>query len=276
MDNIDKVDPTEIYRDFRDYSDENSKVAETYKLNHTHQTYEYVVKMKQIYCSNYNRSNMGIWDAIELSNDIHDESDPDLDLSQSYHFFQTAENIRMHYPDRRDLHLVGLIHDLGKIMLLDNFGGLPQWSVVGDIFPVGCSFSDKIVYSDFFKYNPDSQNTQFNTKYGKYQPYIGFDNINMSWSHDEYLYNVLKNNANCKIPPESLRIIKYHSFYAFHKDNEYHYLANEDDMKLKPMLQLFSQCDLYSKDNNNKLNIDELKHYYIELINEYCPGNFNW
>ena len=71
-------------------------------------------------------------------------------------------------------------------------------------------------------------------------------------------------------------IIKYHSFYAFHKDNEYHYLANEDDMKLKPMLQLFSQCDLYSKDNNNKLNIDELKHYYIELINEYCPGNFNW
>ena len=34
--------------------------------------------------------------------------------------------------------LVGLIHDLGKVLCLF---GEPQWAVVGDTFPVGCAFS---------------------------------------------------------------------------------------------------------------------------------------
>jgi len=273
---VDQIENTKNPDKFRDYSNINPKVVETYKLNHKYQTFDYVTEMKNKYCVKYDRASMGIWDAIELSNNICDESDPDLDLPQIYHSLQTAENIRMHYPDRKDLHLIGLIHDLGKVMLLDEFGKLPQWSVVGDIFPLGCAFSDKIVFSEFFEDNPDNKNPEYNTKYGIYKNNCGFDNVNMSWSHDEYLFNVLKSNPTCCIPHESLRIIKYHSFYPFHKENEYLHLANEDDMKLKPILQLFSNCDLYSKDNINKLNIDDLKPYYAELIDEYCPGNFNW
>lgn len=260
---------------FRNYDDINPKVIETYKSNHKYQTFDYMTKMKQNYYKR-DKAYIGLWDAISLCNDIIDESDPDLNLPQIYHSIQTAENLRMHYPNRKDLHLIGLIHDLGKIMLLPEFGNLPQWSVVGDIYPLGCAFNDKIVYSEFFSKNPDSKNDRFNTKYGIYEPNCGFDNVQFSWSHDEYLYSVLKNNHKCTLPDGSLKIIRYHSFYPFHKENEYLYLANENDMKLQPLLHLFSKCDLYSKDDDNKINIDDYKTYYSELIDEYCPGKFNW
>ena len=71
----------------------------------------------------------------------------------SIHAYQTAERIREAHPDKRWFHLVGLIHDVGKLMA---FYGEPQWAVVGDTFPVGCAFSDKCVFPEFFKDNPDS------------------------------------------------------------------------------------------------------------------------
>lgn len=254
----------------RNYNDANENVINTYKLNHENQTLQYVTDIKNRYLK-FDKTEMTIWDAITLSDSIVDESDPDIHLSQIYHYFQTAENVRQLYPNDEELHLVGLIHDLGKIMLLQAFGALPQWSVVGDIYPVGCQFSDKIVYSEFFNNNPDKYNL-----YGNYTPNIGLDNVTMSWSHDEYLYQVLKNHQACKLSDQSLRIIRYHSFYAFHTENTYHHLANNDDMQLKPILKQFSQCDLYSKDDNNVLDINNLKPYYIKLINKYCPGIIRW
>lgn len=256
--------------DFRNYNKFNQKVINTYKLNHQNQTYEYVMKMKKEYCTKFDRVKMSIWDVVELANEIIDESDPDLHLPQIYHSFQTAEKLRTLFPEDKELHLIGFIHDLGKVLLLKEFGSLPQWSVVGDTFPVGCKFSDKIVFSEFFANNKEYD------KYGIYKPNCGFDNVVFSFGHDEYLYSVLKNHPQCKLSNDSLRIIRYHSFYPFHKDNEYHHLANEDDMILKPALKLFSQCDLYSKDDNNNININELKPYYNDLINEYCPGILNW
>lgn len=261
---------------FRDYANINPKVVETYRLNHKYQTFKYGDEMRQKYNVKHNKAIMGLWDAIELCNDIIDESDPDLNLPQIFHSIQTAERLKRVHPDRKDLHLVGLIHDLGKVMLLPEFGNLPQWSVVGDIYPTGCAFSDKIVFSEFFSENPDSKNEAFNTKYGIYEKHCGFDNVRMSWSHDEYLDAVLRHNPKCILPKESRRIIKYHSFYAFHKENEYDHLANQDDIKLKPILQTFSHCDLYSKDDNLKLDIDDFKPYYAELVDEYCPGKFDW
>lgn len=260
---------------YRDYSNATPQVIQTYKLNHENQTVDYVLAMEKKY-SKKNKISMGIWNAIELANTIIDESDPDLDLPQIYHSLQTAEGLRSLYPYRKDLHLIGLIHDLGKIMLLDEFGGLPQWSVVGDIFPVGCKFSDKIIFNEFFENNPDIHNNDFNTKYGMYKPHCGLDNLLFSWSHDKYLFDVLNNNKSCMIPIDSLKIIRYHSFYAFHNENEYGHLADECDMTLKSHLQEFSKCDLYNKDNNNKLDIDDLKPYYGELIDEYCSGKFDW
>lgn len=42
------------------------------------------------------------------------------------------------------------------------FKGEPQWSVVGDTFPVGCAWGDSIVYRDTtFKRNPDSYDPRY-------------------------------------------------------------------------------------------------------------------
>jgi inositol oxygenase len=64
-------------------------------------------------------------DAMEKLNDLVDESDPDTDVPNVFHGYQTAEGIRKAFPDRDWMVLVGLIHDLGKMMC---FYGQPQWS----------------------------------------------------------------------------------------------------------------------------------------------------
>ena len=69
-----------------------------------------------------------------------------------------------------------MIHDLGKILCLY---GEPQWAVVGDTFPVGCAYSDKIVFSEFFADNPDHQTPEYQTPNGLYQPRAGLDSVMM-------------------------------------------------------------------------------------------------
>lgn len=51
--------------------------------------------------------------ALEKLNDLIDESDPDVDMPNIVHAFQTAEEIRAKHPDQEWFHLTGLIHDLG-------------------------------------------------------------------------------------------------------------------------------------------------------------------
>lgn len=111
-------------------------------------------------------------------NDLVDESDPDTDLPNIVHAFQTAELIRKEHPDLDWFHLTGLIHDLGKVrdwptkfhVFLDDsllaqvmaFYGEPQWAVVGDTFPVGCAWADSIVYRDTsFEDNPDGKDPRY-------------------------------------------------------------------------------------------------------------------
>ena len=79
----------------------------------------------------------GAMEALEMLNSLVDESDPDVDLPNAVHAFQTAERIRRDHPDEEWFQLVGLLHDLGKVMAMY---GEEQWCVVGDTFPVGCQF----------------------------------------------------------------------------------------------------------------------------------------
>lgn len=54
-------------------------------------------------------------EALVKLNDLVDESDPDVDIPNIVHAFQTAERIRKDYPDDDWFHLTGLIHDAGKV-----------------------------------------------------------------------------------------------------------------------------------------------------------------
>jgi inositol oxygenase len=141
---------------------------------------------------------------------------------------------------------------------------LPQWTVVGDTFPVGCEFSKANVFHEFFNENTDSQNEAYNNKIDIYYEGCGFDNMQFSFGHDEYLYQVCKSNE-CLIPEEGLYIIKYHSFYPWHTNGGYEYFANKKDCELKDILKAFQKCDLYSK-CDEEINLDELLPYYQCLI----------
>lgn len=54
-------------------------------------------------------------DALVKLNDLVDESDPDVDIPNIVHAFQTAERIRKDYPDDDWFQLTGFIHDAGKV-----------------------------------------------------------------------------------------------------------------------------------------------------------------
>ena len=64
----------------------------------------------------------------------------------------------------------------------------------GDTFAVGCEYAKSIVFYDSLKENPDWNDSRYNTKYGVYSENCGLKNVRVSFGHDEYLYQVLKNN----------------------------------------------------------------------------------
>merc|ERR1719156_129720 len=114
-----------------------------------------------------------IEEVIEMLDELIDDSDPDVDIPNSVHDFQTAERIRAAWPEHDWFHLVGLLHDLGKVMALESMAGtdvLGQWAVVGDTYPVGCAFSDQCVFPEFFHMNPDSKHPVYSTMNGIYEP----------------------------------------------------------------------------------------------------------
>ena len=54
-------------------------------------------------------------EVLEKLNNLLDEADPDVELPNIVHAFQTAERLRKVYPNEGWLHLTGLIHDAGKV-----------------------------------------------------------------------------------------------------------------------------------------------------------------
>src|SRR5436305_5722688 len=175
---------------FRNYrADANPTVTEFYRQNHAQQTLDFVLKKKAEYCG-LRRGKKSIWEMAEYLNQLVDDSDPDTDVSQIEHLMQTSEAIRKDGHPRWFV-LTGFVHDLGKVLCLY---GEPQWAVVGDTFPVGCAYSDQIVYPEFFAANPDSKVPEYQTKYGIYEPNCGLGKVNISWAHDEYIYLVTRDD----------------------------------------------------------------------------------
>jgi inositol oxygenase len=253
--------------EFRNYQDDiRPTVREFYRLNHRYQTLEFVLAKKQQYLP-LRKQGMGTWEAMEFLNTLVDDSDPDTSLSQIEHLLQVAEAIRRDGQPRWFV-LAGLVHDLGKILCLF---GEPQWAVVGDTFPVGCAFSDCIVFPEYFAENPDSSVPLYQTRCGIYEENCGLDRAHLSWGHDEYLYQVVKDY----LPPEALAMIRYHSFYAAHREEAYLHLMNEQDREMFRWVRAFNPYDLYTK-SADRPDVVALRPYYEELIAEYLPPVLQW
>ena len=145
-----------------------------------------------------------------------------------------------------------------------------------------------------------------------YEPNCGLDKVLMSFGHDEYLYRVLIGNEQCRLPEESLAIVRFHSFYPWHTGGDYDHLCNDKDRSMLKWIREFklvppsnnytslrftppplcltlpptyhhlllfllpcSKFDLYSKADNLP-KPEELMDYYQNLIDKYIPGVLNW
>jgi inositol oxygenase len=254
----------EVFRNYR--AEARPGVREFYMLNHRYQTLDFVLAKKKEYLPLRRRS-MGIWEALEFLNTLVDDSDPDTELSQIEHLLQTAEAIRAAGKPRWFI-LAGLIHDLGKVLCLF---GEPQWAVVGDTFPLGCAFSEKVVFPEFFQDNPDSRVPAYQTVCGIYEEGCGLDNVQLSWGHDEYLYQVVKDH----LPVEALYMIRYHSFYAAHREGAYAHLMNDRDREMFTWVRAFNPFDLYSK-SKIRPDVAALRPFYEALINECFSSSLRW
>ncbi len=317
------------FGEFRNYTDSKfqDRVERTYREMHINQSLDYVKKMKEKYFA-LAHGKMDVYEVFKLLENVHDESDPDNDLPQIEHAYQTAEaaqnkflkndtklrenalirtlfrdhewesipkewqdfytekktlnNLYSHITDWSWLPLTGFIHDLGKIMTLPEYGALPQWSTVGDTYPVACPFASANVFfaNGFYKQSPDFEkyNTETATHFGKYAKGCGFDAVDMSYGHDEYVYKVAEEGSD--IPYEGLYLLRYHSFYPWHTPQTgglaYQELASDRDWELLPLLKAFQKADLYSK--LPELPPKEvLEAKYKGLLNKYIPeGKINW
>ena len=242
--------------------EKNTKQFNLYLEMYKNQTID-LVKYKREEYSKLNKTKMTIHEALQMLDSFIDPSDPDLDVPNSIHAYQTAERIRKKYPDDKEFQIIGLIHDLGKVLF--SFGE-ESWCVVGDTYVLGCEIPKSIVYYEITK------------KYNEpciYKKGCGLDNLIISYGHDEYLYSVLKGNKNHKISQKYMDVIRYHSFYPWHTNGEYREFLCEKDSETLKNVKKFNEFDLYSKEDSVEIT-DQTKKYYKDLLNEYFEGELKW
>jgi len=255
----------------RNYTDENN-VKNLYLDMRKNQTIDHIINCRKKYSTITKEHKYSILEALNLLNNFIDVSDPDVDIPNLQHAYQTAERLRkMGMPDW--LQLTGLIHDIGKILYIkgsDTNGTSikEQWSIVGDTYILGYRLPDTLIYPELNKYVKKEDTINI------YNKNCGLDNCYITYGHDEYLYSVLKFNET-KLPPEALYIIRYHSLYTWHTHDSYDYLESEYDKAMKGYVKLFNLSDLYSKDSHifSSHEINELNKYYQPIIDKYLPQN---
>lgn len=249
--------------DYRNYEHPaRETVREFYRQNHRAQTVEFATQKRQAF-GRLDRRRMSVFEALDFLNTLVDDSDPDIELDQLQHLLQTSEAIRADGHEDWFV-LTGLVHDLGKVLCLF---GEPQWAVVGDTFPVGCRFDERIVFHEFFAENPDAGSPRYSTQLGVYEEGCGLRNVTMSWGHDEYMYQVVKEY----LPEPALYMIRFHSFYAWHREGAYDWLCDGHDGEMLGYVKEFNPYDLYSK-SPRAPDWGELRPYYAELVGKYFPA----
>jgi len=259
-----------MQNNYRDYALANNAVRDNYRKIRTLQNVDTVQRLHQKYdAPDTTLTPFPVWKLMDSLNHFVDLSDPDLELPNIVHLYQTAEGIRKAgHPEW--MQVVGLIHDLGKCIYLrgcdtDGTSMKEQWAIVGDTFVLGEPLPETLVYPEF---NQLHQYQDLN-----YPDGCGLDQCLVSYGHDEYLYQLLQRQRH-QIPEEGLYMIRYHSLYPWHRDGCYRRLESDRDRTMKPRVQLFNQFDLYTKENRKYTDeeLRELHIYYDGLLRQYLPS----
>ncbi len=207
-----------------------------------------------------------VWERFAGLAGLRDDSDADLEgMSQLGHALQTANAMRRDRLDE-DWIVLGLIHDLGKLLL--EHGERPEF-VVGDIHPLGCAFSPRIKFPEYLAENPDAADPRYRTPCGVYAPGCGLERLTFAYGHDEYLYDVLGE----QLPPAVAWTIRHHSFQSVAGD--YVHLMSARDLELREShMRPFARYDLYTKDPRdvNDAHLEE----YREILERRFPLPVDW
>jgi len=236
-----------------------------YRRNHRDQT---MAKVKQLR-ARYGEHRLGratVWDRLMSLAEVNDESDGDLEgMSQLGHALQTANAI-VEAGLGEDWILTGLLHDIGKVLVEY---GEPQEFVVGDIFPIGCRYSERIIRHQYLRENPDWENPDYQSRLGIYEEGCGLDNVVFSYGHDEYGYQLFRQF----LPREFAWTIRYHSFQSI--AGEYMHLFSAEDRRLRERhMKPFARFDLYTK--NPREVVEHRLPEYEALVKRRCPDPIDW
>ena len=163
-----------------------------------------------------------VWDMIEKLGMCIDTSDNSLMLSSQYlHVQQILEAMERDGIEDKDLFLVALIHDIGKVMLLA--GEAPE-HVVGYIKPMN-----------------------------KPEPGVGLENVMFQFGHDEFAWSRLKDH----VPEHIAWTIRYHSAMAPTIEP---YCNERERGFLKGCLEKFQPYDLGRKSYSHMPKVNMAKY----------------
>lgn len=258
-----------------------------YRLNHARQSLDFARRQRANFCGAVERWRGSVWDAFALLDELR-EYDFTLHYgiemvacegkapSQLLHAFRTAELLRASNPADDWFHLAGLMHTLGNLLAHQAFGAEPQWCVVGETFPLGCRFDSAVSFAQFFTSNPDRRKRAYSTQLGVYQPRCGLAQVEMSWSGNEFLHDVLVRN-HAGLPPAALFAVRYRSFTALRR-GAYRELLSDEDIQYMPYMERLADASKAAMlaPSSTPLDIDALMPYYSALIEKYVPGTLKW
>lgn len=205
--------------------DQFNKKALSIHNTHRKQTIIDVDSLNKKYTTNnIFKSPINIWNGIEKLGFITDPTDKELyAVSQLTHVMQVIEGMEIDKIDDKNIYICGLLHDLGKLLLLT------------DENPSNIVCDNHIIQG--------RQN-------------IGLDNCVLQWNHDEYIYIKLKN----KIEYKYLWLMRYHSINI--KSCE-QYFDQKDKSLVEEMLIPFKKYDKGTKSIYHIPNIDVDKYRKI-------------
>jgi inositol oxygenase len=249
----------------RAYEAAQSRVRRLYEEGRA-QTVESVARLLATHAPGQ-RGTRTVWEVLDELGGFVDLSDPDVDVPNAQHALQTAESVRRAgLPEW--MQLTGLIHDFGKLLYKwgcdeDGTSLATQWALVGDTYVVGHPQPEALVYPEF--------NRPVSTVYPEG---VGLDACAVSFGHDEYLYRVLL-ASETRLPEVALKIVRYHSLYAWHERDAYAELENRDDKLVKGWVKLFNTHDLYSK-RHRVVNIEAVRTHYDRITSIYLPNGLRF
>lgn len=171
---------------------------------HRQQTAETVAALKQKY-ENPIVGKVTVWSQVERLAQCVDPTDSKLYCTnQQIHVLQILEGMERDGITDKDLILLALIHDIGKVLLLAN------------------EAPENVV--------------DFNVPIGDYPEGVGLDNCIFQWNHDEFGYSRLKDY----VPDHLAWLVRYHSIRI---DDCLPYMDERDRAYTEKYLRVFAKYD---------------------------------